>query len=160
MRHAEQAHAELEAQYWSLTRHIQAVDIGLGRALDQEERLVLQERRADLVAKRDHISAELSGIETALGQSVSSGAKKHNVDDNELWRLIGEMRGDMKVLELRIEEVYRQSQNREVVAGLPSPLLYMILAIGVMLIILMIFISMRIGLTGWIPILPIWQLLG
>jgi hypothetical protein len=160
MRHDDQVRQELDAQYQAITRHIQAVDTDLGRALDAEERLVLQERRADLTAERNRIAAEQARIETAAVQSAAGGTGKRSiVDDNDLWRTIGEMRGDMKALERRIEEICRQ-QEREVVSGLPTSVLYMILVIGVMLIVLMGFISLRIGLVGWISFWPIWLLSG
>lgn len=160
MRHADQVAQELEAKYQHLTKRIQALDTDLGRTLDAEERLVLQERRADLTVERDSIAAEQARIETAAVQSTVGGTRKRSiVDDNDLWRTIGEMRGDMKALERRIEEICRQ-QEREAVSGLPTPVLYMILVIGVVLIVLMAFISLRIGLAGWISFLPIWLLSG
>lgn len=160
MRHADQIYAEYQSQYQNLTNRIQALDTDLARTLDSEERLVLQERRADLITQRERIAAELSRIESAAVQSAAGGTRKRStVDDNDLWKTIGEMRGDMKALERRIEEVYRQHE-RAAVSGFPAPLLYMILVIGLVLIILMTFISVRIGLTGWTLFLPIWLLLG
>jgi CHAT domain-containing protein len=67
---------ELQRQYDNLTSRIAALDTDLGRELDSERKLVLEERRADLAAKRDTISSRQAEIE-----SQEDSPKKVRVQD-------------------------------------------------------------------------------
>lgn len=58
---------ELQRRYDTLTKRIAALDTDVGRELDSERKLVLQERRGDLVAERDRVLAEITTIELQLG---------------------------------------------------------------------------------------------
>ena len=53
----ETEYGELQRQYDTHTGHIARLDADLGRELDGERRLVLEERRVELAAKRDQVSA-------------------------------------------------------------------------------------------------------
>jgi hypothetical protein len=54
---------ELQRKYDTLTKRIAAVDTDIGRELDSERKLILQERHADLVAEREQNAAEMKRIE-------------------------------------------------------------------------------------------------
>ena len=58
-RHMETRKGELEASYARLSRQVAALDTDIGRELDSERKLTLEERRADLSAKRDGLVEEL-----------------------------------------------------------------------------------------------------
>jgi len=57
---------ELQRRYDALTKRISALDTDVGRELDSERKLVLEERRADLAAERDRVLADLTEIEFRL----------------------------------------------------------------------------------------------
>lgn len=67
--------AELQRQYDTLTKRIAAVVTDIGRELDSERKLVLETRRADLVAERDQIAADMAQIEQQLATSGSATAQ-------------------------------------------------------------------------------------
>ena len=60
-RHLETQSTELQRRYNTLTKRIAALDTDIGRELDSERKLVLQERRSDLAAERDQVQDELTG---------------------------------------------------------------------------------------------------
>ncbi len=66
--------AGLQRQYDTLTKRIAAVVTDIGRELDSERKLVLETRRADLVAERDQIAADMARIEQQLATSGSATA--------------------------------------------------------------------------------------
>ena len=59
----ETEYGELQRQYDTQTSHIARLDTDLGRELDGERRLVLEERRVELAAKRDQVSVRMAQIE-------------------------------------------------------------------------------------------------
>jgi hypothetical protein len=66
-RHLEVQRAELSARYEALSRRIGALETDIGRALDLERKLILQERRHELVTERQQVLGELAVIERRLG---------------------------------------------------------------------------------------------
>lgn len=58
---------ELQRRYNTLTKRIAALETDIGRELDSERKLILQERRGDLVAERDRVLAKIATIELQLG---------------------------------------------------------------------------------------------
>jgi len=65
-RHLRQQLTELQGRYETLSKRIAALDKDLGRALDSETKLVLQERRQELVEERDRSAADMARIEQQL----------------------------------------------------------------------------------------------
>ena len=57
---------EMRRKYDTLTKRIAALDTDIGRELDSERKLVLQERRIDLATERDQVLADLTEIEIRL----------------------------------------------------------------------------------------------
>ncbi|QLQ08642.1 MAG: hypothetical protein HZY76_23465 [Anaerolineae bacterium] len=57
---------ELQSRYDTFTERIVALDTDLGRTLDSEHRLTLQQRRQELVAERSQMAAEMAQIEQQL----------------------------------------------------------------------------------------------
>ena len=65
-------YGELQRQYDTLTSRIAAVDTDLGRALDGEQRLVLDDRRTELAGRRSEVSARMAQIERELAEPAAS----------------------------------------------------------------------------------------
>jgi hypothetical protein len=65
-RHLETRKGEIEASYAKLSRRVAALDTDISRELDSERKLTLEERRAELSAKRDSLVEELEDIERQL----------------------------------------------------------------------------------------------
>lgn len=59
--------AELQAKYDTFGRRIAALDTDIGRETDSLRRQVLEERKAEVVAERDAVAAEMGGLEHELG---------------------------------------------------------------------------------------------
>ena len=57
---------ELQRRYETITDRIAALDTDIGRELDSERKLVLQDRRRDLIAERNQIAADIERIEQQL----------------------------------------------------------------------------------------------
>lgn len=66
-RHLRQQLVELQGRYEMLSNRIAALDKNLGRTLDSEHKLVLQERRQELVTERDQVAEEMTRIEQQPG---------------------------------------------------------------------------------------------
>lgn len=79
-RHLKNQYDELLARYDILTRRIAALDTDIGRELDSERRLVLKERRADLVAERDQILDEMTAIELRRGSKAPAAPEVIGTD--------------------------------------------------------------------------------
>ena len=73
--HLRTLRGELLRRYDTLTKRIDALDTDIGRELDSERELVLQERRADLAAERDQVLEELTEIERRLSGSEGVAAQ-------------------------------------------------------------------------------------
>jgi hypothetical protein len=58
---------ESQRRYSTLTKHIAALDSSIGRELDAERKLTLEERRNELVAERDEILTHLKQLEDHPG---------------------------------------------------------------------------------------------
>jgi hypothetical protein len=58
---------ELRRRYDTMTKRLAALDTDIGRELDSERKLVLEQRRADLTAERDQVLNEMTEIELRLG---------------------------------------------------------------------------------------------
>lgn len=56
----------LQTQYDTWSRRIGALDTDIGRALDSERKLVLQERRAEVMAEREKVAGQMQAIEEQL----------------------------------------------------------------------------------------------
>ena len=106
-RHDDQVRLELQQQYDTLTSHIAALDGDLGRALDAEQRQVLQERRDGAAQERRKVVARQTALEEGMDVESSGSSsrlprrserKKQAVDYDELVRLIYEIRSDVAVL--------------------------------------------------------------
>jgi len=65
-RHLRQQLAEWQARYETLSKRIAALDKDLGRTLDSETKVVLEERRQELVAEREQAAEEMAQIEGQL----------------------------------------------------------------------------------------------
>lgn len=65
---------ECKQKYTNLTQHIQRLETDLSREWDGERKLGLEERVAELRAKRDGVSAEIDQIEHAIAKSEVYGA--------------------------------------------------------------------------------------
>ena len=65
-RHMETRKGEIEASYARLSRQVAALDTDISRELDSERKLTLEERRAELSAKREDLVEELKDIERQL----------------------------------------------------------------------------------------------
>lgn len=66
---------ELQHRYNSLTERIAAIDSDLDRELDNERKLVLQERRAERDRERNQIAVEIDRIESALSSPISTNTE-------------------------------------------------------------------------------------
>jgi hypothetical protein len=66
-RHLETQLAELEKRRVTLTKRIDALDTDIGRELDSERKLVLQERQQELMDERQQVVEQLAKIEGQLG---------------------------------------------------------------------------------------------
>jgi formylglycine-generating enzyme required for sulfatase activity len=64
--HLKTQQGELQRRYDTLTKRIAALDTDIGRELDSERKLVLQERRADLDAERKQIMVGLTQVDQQL----------------------------------------------------------------------------------------------
>jgi hypothetical protein len=65
-RHLRQQLVELQSRYEALSKRIAALDKDLGRTLDSEHRLALDERRQELVAEREQVAEQMAQIEEQL----------------------------------------------------------------------------------------------
>ena len=63
---------EMQRRYDNLTRRIAAVDTDLGREMDGERRLILEERRTELAGKREQTSTSMTQIERELAEQEAS----------------------------------------------------------------------------------------
>lgn len=66
MRHLQQQVAELQSRYEALSKRIAALDKDLGRTLDSEAKLTLEERRQELVLERNLVADQMARIEHQL----------------------------------------------------------------------------------------------
>lgn len=66
-RHLRQQLTELQGKYETLSSRIAALDKDMGRTLDSEQKLALQERRQELFKERDQVVKEMAQIEPRLG---------------------------------------------------------------------------------------------
>ena len=65
-RHPQQQLAEWQRRYETLSKRIAALDRDLGRTLDSETKVVLEERRQELVAAREQAAEGIAQIEKML----------------------------------------------------------------------------------------------
>jgi hypothetical protein len=84
--HLRTQQAELQRRYGTLTKRIAALDTDIGRELDSERKLVLQERRADQAAERDQVLNELTGIEHRLSGAQGTAAHAGTGSDSSVLR--------------------------------------------------------------------------
>ena len=66
-RHLRQQLAEWQGRYETLSKRIAALDKDLGRTLDSETKVVLEERRQELIAEREQAAEQMAQIEGRLG---------------------------------------------------------------------------------------------
>ncbi|QLQ08087.1 MAG: hypothetical protein HZY76_20210 [Anaerolineae bacterium] len=58
---------ELQGRYETLSNRIAALDKDLGRELDSERKVTLQERRQELVAEREQVAKDMVQADRQLG---------------------------------------------------------------------------------------------
>ena len=66
-RHLRQQLTELQSRYATLSKRIAALDKDLGRTMDSEVKLVLEERRQELAAERAQVADGMAQIEHQIG---------------------------------------------------------------------------------------------
>ncbi len=119
-RHLHQQLTELQGRYETLSKRIAALDKDLGRTLDSETKLVLEERRQELVAERDRAAADMARIERQLagvGAVVPPPAAQDAPpavlsfeERASLMRQLAELRESLRLIEERKSE-YVQETN-------------------------------------------------
>lgn len=73
--HMSQLRQEYQAQYEQLTARINAIQKDLGRALDSEQKLILEQRLQDLTAERERVAEQLELLEQQTDDHrVASGS--------------------------------------------------------------------------------------
>jgi hypothetical protein len=144
--HAEQRAAESWSRYETLTRHIQALDVDIGRELDMERRQVLGERRNELHKERELLVQEMSGLPAPALQD-------HNADDMERedLKMLYAMQSDLTVLRREVEELRGiLNQVREncapVGATLPPAVLMSMIIGGVAMMVVLTLLTLRMGI--------------
>lgn len=109
-RHLETQRNELQRRYTMLTKRITALDTDIGRELDAERKLVLDERRASLVAERKITTRDLEQTERQLQSGVvqqtwSSVPAVLSPDERaSLARQLVELRNNLRLIEERKTE--------------------------------------------------------
>ena len=118
-RHLRQQLTELQGRYEALSKRIAALDTDIGRELDSERRLVLQERRSDLAAERDQVIAELTEVEMKLSGSRGAppaaggqpaGARPDAAQERaSLERQLAEWRENLRLIEERKSQFVQET---------------------------------------------------
>lgn len=75
-RHLETKKRELEGSYAVQSRKLAALDTDIGREIDSERKLVLEERRAELSAERDRTVQALEDLERQLAAGAPQGLSR------------------------------------------------------------------------------------
>ncbi|HNU03209.1 MAG TPA: caspase family protein [Anaerolineae bacterium] len=100
-RHLRQQLTELQGKYETLTNRVWALDKDLGRELDSERKLILQDRRQEQISERNQIAKVMAAIEQQLElnrltnksdpfQSVTTPSKAFTPNAGQPTRLIDE----------------------------------------------------------------------
>lgn len=147
--YAEQLRAELQGQYDALTERIAALDRDLARCTESEQRLVLQSRRSDLAVERRGVARQLTALENGVEPPIKGVAKDSRVksrqakrmDNDELTRLVYEIRSDVQILKEQFSQL--KVYGREATGFSPQTLAVLI-GIGILILLLLSFISVRI----------------
>lgn len=109
---------ELQRRYDVLTKRIAALDTDVGRELDSERKLVLQERRADLDRERSAVAADIDRVERQLtGSSAAAIADRAPAqtvtgpadtpmpaERASLERQLAELRANLRLIEERASQ--------------------------------------------------------
>ena len=106
-RHLETQLVELEKRRVTLSKRIDALDTDIGRELDSERKLVLEERRADLESERDQVAAQLASIEQKLAARAETpsqagpAAGPAPLERGSLERQLAESQANLRLIEER-----------------------------------------------------------
>lgn len=148
-RHDDQVRLELQQQYDTLTSHIAALNVDLGRELDAEKRQVLQERRDEASQERRRVVARQTAIEAGIdvedNRPVANSRRKPErkmqaVDYDELLKLIYEIRSDVAVLKEQMLHLRKGD-----VAAFPPQYLMLLVIGGVVTLLLLMYVVVQIG---------------
>lgn len=152
MDHRVQIVEELKQNYAALTQRIAALDTDISHTLDTEHRLVLDERRAMVATERDAVARQIAVIEKEQLQPTGASApsKRRTMEYDELTRLIYEVRSDVAVLAQRLNAIEVQIRERCSNETTPLPSQYLILLAigGVVTLLMLVFLTVRIGFSG------------
>ena len=91
----------------TLSKRIDALDTDIGRELNSERKLVLEERRADLESERNQVADQLASIEQKLAASgavsaqAGSAAGPSPVERGSLERQLAESQANLRLIEER-----------------------------------------------------------
>lgn len=118
-RHLRLQLTELQNRYETLSKRIAALDTDIGRELDSERKLVLQERRSDLAAERDQVMAELAEVEMKLSGNRGTppaaggqpaGARPAAAQERaSLERQLAELRENLHLIEERKSQFVQET---------------------------------------------------
>ena len=151
--YADQLRTEFQGQYNALTDRIAALDKDIARCTESEQRLVLQSRRNDLVLERRGVTRQLTALENGLEASIEDstgktsrrrGRKVKRMDNDELTRLVYEIRSDVQILTEQFLQI-KSHYSRET-AGIPPQALALLIGLGLVTLVLLSFMTLRIGL--------------
>jgi hypothetical protein len=98
-RHLRQQLTELQGRYEALSKRIAALDKDLGRTLDGEAKVVLEERRQELIVERDRIATEMARIEhqvAGMGAAATGGPPQTSAQIAPATRLSPEERASLE----------------------------------------------------------------
>lgn len=140
-------YAELRRRYQVLTQRIGAIDEDIGRAQDAVREQVLREQRTDFAGERERVSARMTEIETSSPSSTRTTKRRRTaavMDNDDLARMVYEVRSDVAVLRREMDEIRRWSSRES--AGWSPLVLTMLLSGGLVTLLLLAFLVIRIGL--------------
>ncbi len=106
-RHIETQLAELEQRRVTLSKRIGALDTDIGRELDSERRLALEDRRAALESERSQVAAQLASLEHQLAGGGAASAQAEPAagllpaERGSLERQLAESQANLRLIEER-----------------------------------------------------------
>lgn len=118
-RHSHQQLTELQGRYETLSKRIAALDKDLGHTLDSETKLVLEERRQELVAERDRAAADMARIEQqlagvgvvapSLAAQAAPAASLSSEERASLTRQLAASRENLRLIEERKSQFVQET---------------------------------------------------